>query len=229
MIVSLNRWEWNRALFFGLIVVIAEIGLATGLVLRRLTRMEYSRTADRAVSDVLRDTRPPAPDRFAWLKRSVEQNNVFITFLVGGGVLISGVAWVVDRVASKTSTPVGEQRLRTCAHPDQLSARRLAPRRHHRPRARRARCRRRPDPQALAARRSRDMTTAIRLVLVVVGLAIGVVRGDRVARRHVVDPRADRSRLADRVGGRRAQQETPKEVRRSARWCRRRCSPAASK
>ena len=51
MIVSLNRWEWNRALFFGLIVVIAEIGLATGLVLRRLTRMEYSRTADRAVSD----------------------------------------------------------------------------------------------------------------------------------------------------------------------------------
>jgi hypothetical protein len=111
MIVSLNRWEWNRALFFGLIVVIAEIGLATGLVLRRLTRMEYSRMADRAVSDVLRDTRPPAPDRFAWLKRSVEQNNVFITFLVGGGVLISGVAWVVDRVASKTSTPVGEQRL----------------------------------------------------------------------------------------------------------------------
>jgi hypothetical protein len=111
MIVSLNRWEWNRALFFGLIVVIAEIGLATGLVLRRLTRMEYSRTADRAVADVLRDTRPPAPDRFAWLKRSAEQNNVFITFIVGGGILISGVAWIVDRVASKTSTPVGEERL----------------------------------------------------------------------------------------------------------------------
>ena len=29
MIVSLNRWEWNRALFFGLIVLIAEVGLAT--------------------------------------------------------------------------------------------------------------------------------------------------------------------------------------------------------
>ena len=111
MIVSLNRWEWNRALFFGLIVVIAEIGLATGLVLRRLTRIESTRTSDRAVSEMLRDTRPPAPDRFAWLKRSVEQNNVFITFLVGGGVLISGIAWVVDRIASKTSTPVGEERL----------------------------------------------------------------------------------------------------------------------
>ena len=31
MVVSLNRWEWNRALFFGLIVLIAEVGLATGL------------------------------------------------------------------------------------------------------------------------------------------------------------------------------------------------------
>jgi hypothetical protein len=111
MIVSLNRWEWNRALFFGLIVLIAEIGLAAGLVLRRLTRLEYSRSADRAVADMLRETRPPAPDRFAWLKRSTEQTNVFITFLVGGGVLISGAAWIVDRVASKTSTPVGEQRL----------------------------------------------------------------------------------------------------------------------
>ena len=38
LVVSLNRWEWNRALFFGLIVLIAEVGLATGLVLRRLSR-----------------------------------------------------------------------------------------------------------------------------------------------------------------------------------------------
>ena len=37
--------------------------------------------------------------------------NVFITFLVGGGVLLSGIAWLVDRIASKTTTPVGEERL----------------------------------------------------------------------------------------------------------------------
>jgi hypothetical protein len=36
---------------------------------------------------------------------------VFITFLVGGGVLISAVAWVVDRVASRTTSPVGEENL----------------------------------------------------------------------------------------------------------------------
>src|SRR6185295_510545 len=60
MIVSLNRWEWTRALFFGLIVVIAEIGLATGLVLRRMSRLEHLREIDRAVLDALRETRPAA-------------------------------------------------------------------------------------------------------------------------------------------------------------------------
>ena len=63
MVVSLNRWEWNRALFFGLIVLIAEIGLATGLVLRRLARLEYNSTranADPAVVQILSETRPVA-------------------------------------------------------------------------------------------------------------------------------------------------------------------------
>jgi hypothetical protein len=111
MIVSLNRWEWTRAVFFGLIVLIAEVGLAAGLVLRRLSRLEFALLGDPEVAEILRSTRPPARDRFAWLKESAENMNVFITFLVGGGVILSGIAWVVDRVASKTSTPAGEQRL----------------------------------------------------------------------------------------------------------------------
>jgi hypothetical protein len=111
MVVSLNRWEWNRALFFGLIVVIAEVGLATGLVLRKLTDVQRSREVDPAVLATLRETRPGSPDRFAWLKQSSSRTNVFITFLVGGGVLLSAMAWIVDRVASKTSTPRGEEQL----------------------------------------------------------------------------------------------------------------------
>jgi hypothetical protein len=113
MVVSLNRWEWNRALFFGLIVLIAEVGLATGLILRRLARLEYRTTrviADPAVVQILSETRP-SRDRFAWMRESTQQMGVFITFLVGGGVILSGVAWLVDRVASKTSSPAGEQRL----------------------------------------------------------------------------------------------------------------------
>jgi hypothetical protein len=111
MIVSLNRWEWNRALFFGLIVLIAEVALATGLVLRRLARLEYRTRVDPMVASVLRETRPPSPDRFAWLRDTTNRTSVFITFLVGGGVILAAGAWVVDRVASKTSSPAGEQKL----------------------------------------------------------------------------------------------------------------------
>jgi hypothetical protein len=46
MVASVYRWEWNRALYFGLIVVIAEVALATGLVLRKLTQIAASRPAD---------------------------------------------------------------------------------------------------------------------------------------------------------------------------------------
>jgi hypothetical protein len=111
MIVSLNRWEWNRALFFGLIVLIAEVGLATGLILRRLARLEHGSKVDPAIANILRESRPATPDRFAWLRDSGQRLNVFITFLVGGGVMLSAVAWLVDRLASKTSSPAGEEAL----------------------------------------------------------------------------------------------------------------------
>jgi hypothetical protein len=110
MVVSLNRWEWNRALFFGLIVLIAEVALATGLVLRKLAELSAAQ-ADPAVGDIVRSTRPAAPDRFAWLRESNDRMSVFITFLVGGGVVLSAVAWLVDRIASTTTTPTREARL----------------------------------------------------------------------------------------------------------------------
>ena len=109
MILSLNRWEWNRALFFGLIVVIAEIGLATALILRRLGQLKPRAEIDPAVLEALRQTRPARPNRFEWLEPN--RTNVFITFLVGGGVILSGIAWLVDRVAANTTTPAGEEKL----------------------------------------------------------------------------------------------------------------------
>jgi hypothetical protein len=110
MVVSLNRWEWNRALFFGLIVLIAEVGIATALILRRLSRIEHSKL-DPAILAILRETRPASPHRFGWLEDTTTQMNVFITFLVGGGIILSGMAWVADKVGAKTYTPAGEEKL----------------------------------------------------------------------------------------------------------------------
>ena len=108
--VSLARWEWNRALFFGLIVLIAEVGIATALILRRLTRIEQQKL-DPAILAILRETRPAAPHRFSWLEKSTTQMNVFITFIVGGGIILSGMAWVADKLGAKTATPAGEEKL----------------------------------------------------------------------------------------------------------------------
>lgn len=107
--VSLNRWEWNRALFFGLIALMAQVGLSTALILKKLSSSVQN--YDRAVLDTIRATRPPAVNRFEWLQESVNRTNVFITFFVGGGVLLSALAWVVDKLATNTSTPAGEVKI----------------------------------------------------------------------------------------------------------------------
>jgi hypothetical protein len=53
---------------------------------------------------------PPTPPRpFAWLDRS--QTNVFVPVLLGAGVVLSALAWVVDRVARLTAVPSMERGL----------------------------------------------------------------------------------------------------------------------
>jgi hypothetical protein len=112
MVVSLNRWEWNRALFFGLIVLIAEVGIATAIVYRKLTRIDRAPSYKNEMLEVLHETRPVPPDRFAWLKEATRGGpNVFITFIVGGGLIIAGIGWLVDRLAARTSTALAEERL----------------------------------------------------------------------------------------------------------------------
>lgn len=115
--VYLNRWEWTRALFVGMVFIAAEVALAAWLIMQKLQRVErlvlqsrddLSETFDHSVLTRLRQTRPDH-DRFGWLKDSMSQTNVFITMVVGGGVLLSALAWVVDKVAARTVAPAGER------------------------------------------------------------------------------------------------------------------------
>ena len=113
--VYLYRWEWNRALVSGIIFLAAEVALLGALVLERLARLGQCLTEpDRTPNDerVLRRLRErtPTPARpFAWLEG--QQTNVFVPVLLGAGVVLSALAWVVDRLARLVAVPSMERGL----------------------------------------------------------------------------------------------------------------------
>lgn len=136
-VVSLARWEWTRAQFFGLVFLAAELGLVAGMVLSKLGKIE--RKLDLAEPKAAAGRPNPATlavvreaghehDRFPWLQVSatdvVTRTNVFITLVVGGGVLLSGGAWVLDKLGSRTVDPGRESQLASeldaIAYPDGL-------------------------------------------------------------------------------------------------------------
>jgi hypothetical protein len=105
--VYLYRWEWNRAQISAAIFVAVEVGLVGWLLSDRLRRVE--RRLELATLDaeqrrlaVLRATAPPSRVGFAWLAQP-ERMGVFIPVLLGAGALLSGVAWVVERIARSTA------------------------------------------------------------------------------------------------------------------------------
>ena len=128
--IYLVRWEWNRAIIAGLFFVAAEVIVASALVLDRVRRSEQrvlaalesmaeeSRSAMPAVDldrtgvlEALRDTAPPAKDRFAWIRDRSTSMNVFLPILLGAGVVASALAWVVEHLARATISPAIERRL----------------------------------------------------------------------------------------------------------------------
>ncbi|MGH9155185.1 MAG: hypothetical protein ACRD1K_04910 [Acidimicrobiales bacterium] len=120
LLIYLYRWEWNRALTAGVFVLIAEVALVGAAVLERLGGMEQRLAAsvpvaapagtDRALR-VLRDTAPPPRDHFAWLAPRTDQLGVFVPVMMGAGALLSGLAWLVERLARRTARPLLEQKL----------------------------------------------------------------------------------------------------------------------
>ena len=116
--VYLWRWEWNRALIAGMLFVATETAMATATVLGRLRRIDDRLAAvDPRVLGRLRESAPPPHDHFEWLSPRSGRMGVFVPVLIGMGVVASGLAWSVERMARATAGPVLEQGL----------ARRLAP------------------------------------------------------------------------------------------------------
>lgn len=110
--VYLWRWEWNRALIAGVLFVAAEVAMAGAMVLNRLRRMEDRLQApDPAVLARIRETAPPARDHFEWLSPKSGRLGVFVPVLIGMGVVASGLAWLVERLARATAGPALERGL----------------------------------------------------------------------------------------------------------------------
>ena len=113
--VYLHRWEWNRALVSGIIFLAAEVALLGALVLdrleklgRRLARLDHGPNGERVLLR-LREHAPTPARPFAWMEP--QQTNVFVPVLLGAGVVLSALAWVVDRVARLTAVPTMERGL----------------------------------------------------------------------------------------------------------------------
>jgi hypothetical protein len=110
LFVYIYRWEWHRALLVGVLFLAALLALATGLVLRRIGRLEQALRSPGRPAEVpgavLRRLReaPVQTPPFPWLRpQSLERTSVFIPILLGGGVVVSALAWLVERVAGSSA------------------------------------------------------------------------------------------------------------------------------
>jgi hypothetical protein len=115
----LTRWEWNRALVSGVIFVAAEVAFVGALLLDRVNRLrdevralgEPPREPRPEILERIHEAAPEARDPFAWLSPRSGQTGVFIPVLLGAGVVVSGVAWVVERLARALTGPQFERTL----------------------------------------------------------------------------------------------------------------------
>src|SRR5262245_14666297 len=87
MLRELSSWEWHRALVARIFALIAEVALATSLILDRLAkapvRVEEARREERFVDRL--ETSRSGRDHFAWM-RETSRTGVFIPLLMGAGV-----------------------------------------------------------------------------------------------------------------------------------------------
>lgn len=110
VIVDLARWEWNRAMMSGLVFVAALVVTVAMVVLRHLRRLEErlaglggddpDRPPTHPVRAALRDTDENRAGRhFDWLGAPSDRLGVFVPVLLGAGVIVSFLTFVIEHLA----------------------------------------------------------------------------------------------------------------------------------
>ncbi|WP_329278387.1 hypothetical protein [Streptomyces sp. NBC_01451] len=133
VVIYLYRWQWQRAVLCGVLLLVVEVMLLGITLVGRLSRIEEQvretqdqvRESGRRQQDVLARLRETpvrqSAGRFRWLDEPAERTYVFVPVLMVTGVVLSGLAWVVQRIASVTAKPAERRlagRLAVLAAPD---------------------------------------------------------------------------------------------------------------
>ena len=112
--VYLYRWEWNRAIVAGIFLIASGLALATMAILDRIGRLEarldVGDDAAPSALPTIEAARPEAHRFFEWLD-DTKNMNVFVPVLMGAGVVVSAIAWAVERFAHVTVRPSMERSL----------------------------------------------------------------------------------------------------------------------
>ncbi|HEX2062880.1 MAG TPA: hypothetical protein VHE80_00500 [Acidimicrobiales bacterium] len=112
--VYLYRWEWNRAMFAAALFIATEVAMLAVVVMRRLSALASGleelrrRPVDPLVLARLQESAPAKRDHFAWMSPRRDDLSVFVPVLMGAGVVLSGLAWIVERLAGSTARSVFE-------------------------------------------------------------------------------------------------------------------------
>lgn len=103
LLVYLRRWEWSRATISGIVFLATLLIMSMAIVAQRLGELADrvdSRSADPAVADAIRVANGARATRhFQWLRPETDRLSVFVPILLGTGMILSAVAYLVERVA----------------------------------------------------------------------------------------------------------------------------------
>ncbi|XVQ10773.1 hypothetical protein ACQP1W_51160 [Spirillospora sp. CA-255316] len=99
-VVYLARWEWQRSLMAGELLLVCLIVLLAVAGAHRLRRIERLLAEGRPEARAERGGGHGEVPRFRWLEAEGSSYKVFIPVLLGAGIVVSGLAALVERVAA---------------------------------------------------------------------------------------------------------------------------------
>jgi len=117
LVIYLYRWEWQRAVLCGVLLLAVEVFLVCSVLLGRMARLERRLADADARSEEIRrrleqsreqESQPP----FRWLggdyrgdADGTTRTYVFVPILMVTGAVLSGVAWAIQRLHRVRQAP----------------------------------------------------------------------------------------------------------------------------